>query len=450
MRAGGPARRTVALLAIAGVAGLACLACLAAPAAPALGSATVVDERPAGPRTVELTINTGTLADETRVRVLFPKKYEAKPNRRYPVVYLLHAAFGNYRAWSDGIKIGSMTEDFPAIFVMPDGGKSGFYTDWFNEGAGGPPQWETYHVGELVPLIDGRYRTLADRSHRALIGGSMGGFGAFSYAARHPDMFGSATSISGAVDTNYFAADTIVTLAPAFELRPPQSVFGPRLTQAIRWRAHNPWDLADNLRGLDLQILSHTGLAGSNHPGFDATEYFVYNMSRSLHERLDALAVPHTWGDYGPGGHNFAAARVALVDALAHLRTALGSLPPPPKRFSHVAAEPHFAVYGWDFYADPGRALEFLQVTNASKRGVTLTGSGTETVTTAAYFKRKQPVDVTIGGVAQRLRADRQGRLTFSVELGAPHSYQQYTGPAVGAGQNAPGYFTQQTVTFGT
>ncbi len=427
---------------------LAALTCaLAATPASAL---EVLGSQPAGPRTVELTIETGALEDETRVRVLFPKQYEAKPNRRYPVVYLLHAAFGNYRAWTDGIRIGSMTEDFPAIFVMPDGGKSGFYTDWFNDGAGGPPQWETYHVGELVPLIDARYRTIADRSHRALIGGSMGGFGAFSYAARHPDLFGSAISISGAVDTNYFAADAIVTFAPAFELRPPQSVFGPRLTQAIRWRAHNPWDLADNLRGMDLQIRSHNGLAGGSHPGFDATEYFVYKMSLSLHARLEALGIPHAWGDYGPGGHNFAAARVALADSLAHLRATIGSLPPPPKRFSHVAAEPHFSVWGWDFYADPSRALEFLQVSNAGKRGLTLTGSGTETVTTAAYFKRKQPVDVVIGGVSQRLRANRQGRLTFSVELGPPHAAQQYTGAAVGAGQNAPGYFQQQTVTFGT
>ena len=62
----------------------------------------------------------------------------------------------------------------------------------------------------------------------------MGGFGAMSYAARHPDLFGAAASFSGAVDTNN-PLDIAIT---------GDEPFGPRATQEIRWRGHNPTDLA--------------------------------------------------------------------------------------------------------------------------------------------------------------------------------------------------------------
>ena len=70
----------------------------------------------------------------------------------------------------------------------------------------------------------------------------MGGFGAMSYAARHPDTFAAAASFSGAVDT----------VNPASEHRDPASdePYGPLATQEIRWRGNNPVDLAANLRGL--------------------------------------------------------------------------------------------------------------------------------------------------------------------------------------------------------
>ena len=70
--------------------------------------------------------------------------------------------------------------------------------------AGGPPEWETFHIQQLIPWIDDRYRVDPSRAARAIAGLSMGGFGAMSYAARHPDLFSWAGSFSGAVDiVNY-------------------------------------------------------------------------------------------------------------------------------------------------------------------------------------------------------------------------------------------------------
>jgi S-formylglutathione hydrolase FrmB len=405
----------------------------------------VIDQRTVAPRTLELTVRTDALAEPTRLRVVVPQGYSGASGRRWPTVYLLHSAFGDYRAWTDAMAIASLAGDFPAIFVMPDGGRGGFYSDWWNGGAGGPPEWERYHVRELVPLIDSIFRTRADRTGRVLLGGSMGGLGAMSYAARHPDLFAGAVSISGAVDTNYWAGNPIVTTGPAVELRPPASVYGPRLTEEVRWRAHNPVDLAENLRGLHLQVRTYNGLPGNGHDGWDFTERVVHEMSVSFHNRLDQLRIPHQWADYGPGGHTIDYARVEVVDALNQLRGVIDSLPPAPKRFDFAAVEPRFSVWGWSFAADPRRALEFLRVSGASRGGLTLTGSGTETVTTAPFYRRARKVVVSVNGVAERVRPDRSGRITFAVDLGPPHTTQQYRGVA---GESRPGYFQSRTVSL--
>ena len=47
---------------------------------------------------------------------------------------------------------------------MPDAGfdsdGGGWLTDWFRAGKGGPPKWETHHIGELIPFVDRNLRTL--------------------------------------------------------------------------------------------------------------------------------------------------------------------------------------------------------------------------------------------------------------------------------------------------
>jgi S-formylglutathione hydrolase FrmB len=412
------------------------------------GAAEVLDSRTVAPRTLELTVSTRALSAPTHVRVLVPSNYTQAARRRFPVVYLLHAALGDYKGWTDGIHLARLTADFPAIFVMPDGGRSGFYSDWWNGGAGGPPAWETYHVGELVPLIDQTFRTRAHRRARAVLGGSMGGFGAMKYAARHPDLFGAAISLSGAVDTNYYYADPVITLGPVFDDRPPVSVYGPRLTQEVRWRGHNPVDLAENLRGLHLQIRTWNGLPGNGHASYDPTERAVHDMSVALHRRLGELGIPHHWVDYGPGGHTFPYAGISLANALAELRPVIADLPRSVKPFDFNAIERHFSVHRWTFTADPGRALEFMRISDASRNGVTLIGSGTTQVTTAPYFRRARTVEVNIAGAVSRLKPDPSGRISFGVPLGPPHAIQQYTLAARVAGQSRPGYFEHRTVTF--
>jgi diacylglycerol O-acyltransferase / trehalose O-mycolyltransferase len=279
-------------------------------------------------RLTQLTLSTPALKAPTGVRVLLPAGYE-ESTRRYPVLYLLHGAFGNETDWTKVGDAEAITAGLPVIVVMPDGGQGGWYTDWLNRGAGGPPEWETLHIHELIPWIDDHYRTIADRGGRAIAGLSMGGFGALSYAGRHPDLFSWAGSFSGAVDiTHNLPVVGVIDAEALVDGGLPDDQFGDPILNAPNWQAHNPWNLAPNLRGMTLDVDTGNGVPGpldSNKLNFDPVEEQVHEMSVAFHQRLAALGIPHTWNDYGPGTHSWPYWQRDLAEAMPSMMRSFGS-----------------------------------------------------------------------------------------------------------------------------
>jgi S-formylglutathione hydrolase FrmB len=274
------------------------------------------------PRLVEYTVRTPSLSEETRVRVLLPTDY-AESSRPYPVLYALHGRNGDYRQWTESLGGAELTRDLPVIVVMPDGGPSGFYSDWYNGGEGGPPMWESYHVDELIPWVDAEFRTVDSKGGRAIAGASMGGFGALSYAGRHPELFAAAASFSGLVDSGYPPA------ARAFEMagRTPDgqpALWGARAEHEQLWREHNPLDLASRLRGLRLFLSTGNGQPGGPYGGGpDYVEMIVHATNVRLHQRLASLGITHGWDDYGPGAHDLPYIRRSFALTLPMLMSAL-------------------------------------------------------------------------------------------------------------------------------
>jgi S-formylglutathione hydrolase FrmB len=287
---------------------VALIAIAATPARAADHGIQLLSSQQVDSRLTELTLSTPALKQPTHVRVLVPAGYDQSTDR-YPVLYLLHGALADYRSWTDAGDAEAITAGAPVIVVMPDGGQGGWYTNWVNRGAGGPPEWEHFHIDQLIPWIDDHYRTIAARDGRGIAGLSMGGFGAMSYAGRHPDLFDWAGSFSGAVDIIHNLPVVGVIAGEAFaDGGLPGDQFGDRVLNAANWRAHDPWDLAPNLRGMTLEIDTGNGQPGPydpNRPWFDPVEQQVHEMSVSLHQRLLALGIPHIWDDYGPGTHTW-------------------------------------------------------------------------------------------------------------------------------------------------
>jgi diacylglycerol O-acyltransferase/trehalose O-mycolyltransferase len=86
--------------------------------------------------------------------------------------------------------------------VMPVGGESSFYTDWYQPAVGnGTTQtykWETFLTSEL-PTWLAEHENVS-QSGNAVVGLSMGGAPALIYGAYHPDRFSYAGSLSGFVN----------------------------------------------------------------------------------------------------------------------------------------------------------------------------------------------------------------------------------------------------------
>lgn len=135
--------------------------------------------------------------------VVLPASYDQSPEKRYPVVYLLHGHGGNYAAYVNQTRpqLPQDASNMEFIAVCPDGGRDSWYWD---SPADPKNRYETFVASELVKYIDKHYRTKADRTGRAITGFSMGGHGALWLAFRHPQTFGACGSMSGGVDIRPF------------------------------------------------------------------------------------------------------------------------------------------------------------------------------------------------------------------------------------------------------
>ena len=279
---------------------------LATPAIAGTDTATVISRQAITDRLVELQVRSDALRQDVGVRVLLPKDWARFPHRTWPTLYLLHGCCDGdtgYRSWTDKTDLTAFSANTNALIVMPEGGNVGFYSNWFD----GSVDWETFHLTELRKLLQHDFR--AD-GRRAVAGLSMGGFGAFSYAARHPGFFQAAASYSGLVDTTY--GGTLTTgaiqgflVGGGFD---KGALWGDPVQQADVWARHNPYDQARRLRGIPLFLSAGNGQPGPFDPpggSVDQLEQVLGAQAAELTDRLHRLGIRVTTDLYGPGTHSW-------------------------------------------------------------------------------------------------------------------------------------------------
>jgi S-formylglutathione hydrolase FrmB len=313
------------------LAALATVAIVAGPSSPATAAdppnhvadgAQVVAERVAGERLVDLTIQSPALGTTANVRLLTPDGWaERGPGDHWPVLYLLHGCCDSYVSWTRSTDVANIPELRHVLVVMPEAGAAGWYSDWWNYGAGGAPRWETFHLTELRKILEHGYGA---GQKRAIAGLSMGGFGAMSYAARNPTMFRAAASFSGVVHPR---ADASFWL-PFFGRTglDPYALWGDPVAQQAIWADHDPYNLAKRLRHTALFIACGDGTAGGpfDRPGHkDSLEALIYGENIALTNRLAELDIPVTTDFYGPGSHSWPYWQRELHQSLPTLLNAL-------------------------------------------------------------------------------------------------------------------------------
>ena len=192
--------RTRSSIAFAGLMLVLCQNLFAQPGSP------VVPPLPEGMQTVEF--YSPAVERTMKYDIVLPPGYE-EGDTHYPVLYLLHGYMQNYTVWGRNLGATYYARSLGGlILVLPDAGNTWFVN--YASSVEGKNQWEDYLIEDVIGHVDANFRTIDDRAGRALAGLSMGGFGAFSLGLRHPDMFISLGSTSGALN---FARDRAEAIA---------------------------------------------------------------------------------------------------------------------------------------------------------------------------------------------------------------------------------------------
>ena len=164
-------------------------------------------------------LNSKLMAREMPYRVVLPKDYEISKSKTtvkplsYPVIYLLHGLMGHFDNWTDKTKLAEQAAKYNFIIVMPEG-NDGWYTDSASEPN---DRYESYIIDELIPEIDKKFRTLADKKHRVIAGLSMGGYGSIKFGLKHSNLFSLVGSFSGALGAADWTEEDVGTKGPIAE-----------------------------------------------------------------------------------------------------------------------------------------------------------------------------------------------------------------------------------------
>jgi S-formylglutathione hydrolase FrmB len=353
-------------------------------------------------RILDLSFHSKVFAEERNYRVFLPPDYE-QSGKRYPVVYFFHGhgerhnrpPRGNpgYDSGTDygGDTIAAFVGRNDLIVVKWDGTnprKPGEdYVRPYNISPVETDRQFPLYFPELVAHIDSRFRTIADREHRATAGLSMGGFMSFWISGKYPQLVGSASNFMG---------------SPEFDGGPKE--FPTEYCHSDMYR---------NYEGMRTRIVM-----GSRDfiRWYHRRMNLIWDFTRPHHEHEEFDSAHGT-----PG----------MAKTLAFHMNAFRNPLPKPALWHHADLYPDFDVWGWRVASDR-RTPGFTVLENVSRSGFRssarewvpggrLLSEVTLRVITEALYRPRRPYSVTDVNLdtaqvrRSRQVADSDGRLHFEL-----------------------------------
>ncbi len=282
---------------------------------------------------------------ERDVTVYLPPSYSIEPQRRYPVVYMLHGFTDNDSQWFgwekhwinlhqviDSALAEGQTKEM--IVVMPNAYnrfKGSMYSSSITIG-----DWETFVAKELVSYIDANYRTIPNVRSRGLAGHSMGGYGTIRLGMKNPDVWSaiylmSACCMEGALNTNPEFINSIEAITSLDQLEGASFGVIATLASAAAWAPNpdNPPFYID-LPFANGEYLPEIGAKFSANRtlytidqyipnlkklkaiGMDAglQDFGISNSTKKLHELLESYHIIHQYESYEGDHLNHIADRI--------------------------------------------------------------------------------------------------------------------------------------------
>ncbi|MCP2294743.1 S-formylglutathione hydrolase FrmB [Nocardia amikacinitolerans] len=283
---------------------------VAAQPAAALAEATTQNVVWLGDRRVALWVHSPSMGTPVQVQLLLARDWNSRPDARFPVLFMLDGlrATEDESGWTKDAGAAGFYADKNVTVVLPVGGQSSFYSDWLQPNNGKNYKWETFLTKELPPLLESQWRATAVRGMAGL---SMGGTAAMFLAGRNPGFVRYAASYSGFLTTTTLGMPQAIEFAMrdagGFD---SAAMWGPPTSP--EWENHDPYVLADRLKGTSIYVSSGSGATGpfdqaSGIPGV-STNYAGMGLeilsrltSQNFVTKLAELSIP-AQVNYRPSG----------------------------------------------------------------------------------------------------------------------------------------------------
>ncbi|MFF1554546.1 alpha/beta hydrolase-fold protein [Rhodococcus erythropolis] len=307
-------------------------------------------------RRVALWVNSPAMGAPIQVQILLARDWNVNPSASFPSVWMLDGlrATDNENAWTYETDAESFYADKNVNVILPVGGQSSFYSDWLQPDNGKNYQWETFLTKELPPILEKDWRTTQTRG---VVGLSMGGTSAMFLTARNPGFFKFAASLSGILTTTSLgmpqAIQFAMTDAGGYN---SAAMWGPPSNP--QWAAHDPYALAEKLKGVSLYVSSGSGTTGpydqpSGIPGVSTNyagmglEILARLTSQTFATKLNQLGIP-AQVNYRPSGtHSWPYWQFELHQLWPQLANAIGVEVEKPACGTSGAIGATAAANGW-------------------------------------------------------------------------------------------------------
>ena len=279
---------------------------------------------------------------ETRnYRIFLPSKYFDNPGKKYPVIYFMHGwsqrYFGdggqNFEEFDKGDQnkgdnIAKFVSTHDVIVVKSDGYNRSSDEKYYLRPYNVTPvetfrQFPIYYP-ELINYIDGHYKTIPDREHRAIAGLSMGGFMTYWISGKYPQLFSAAGNFCGSAE---------------FEVGPKDF--------PVEYRHI---DMHKNYGGMKLRL-----------------NYGNKDFIRSYHEDMNRIW-PRIMDNYEYKIYDAEHSTCGLGEMFQFFVETFENPPARPLQWDHIDVYPEFSF--WDYTVSSNRNVAgFTILENVDKRG---------------------------------------------------------------------------------
>lgn len=224
-----------------------------------------------------------TLEMDTSISVITPNDLSAE--KPYKVAYVLHGLCGSSTSWLDYSLLPLYAMNGNTVYILPDAGRS-FYTDMAHGF-----RYFTYITEELPAICRNFFHISAAREDTAILGGSMGGFGALRCALAKPEQYG----MCGAFSSGLLFAKENMTLARQGGMEAAVKQFGRQLASDIlsAFGDDLTWQPAFEITEL-ARAAKERGVLPRLYLTCGTKDHFFPDHERFV-KVLDGLDVPYTY-----------------------------------------------------------------------------------------------------------------------------------------------------------